>query len=897
MGSKQLKLQLLGNAAMNWQGQQIDLPPPKQFALLCYLAIKDVQVSREELAAVLWGEGKSSAVRHALHHLKTLPHADEWLETTEKAVTLHCTCDVTAFDQSADAKKYCEAVDLWNNKQDNHQGLLPLFRVRHAPDFSEWLDEQRQRLINRYFGTIESCIESKMLIGANELALEYAYKWLNFDSASEKIIGVNEVAYQYVIDLEYRCGHSDNAMASFQELKQRLANEELEPSQTILELIKQIEAESIKAGTKALLLDETTDPPSLPEVFVGRDHAIAELKASLKEHKSVLLQGFGGIGKTTLAASFAQTCIKEAQAIKTNKPKAIWLDAGEESFESCAEAIISACFADDAKKAKSTSLLQALKEKNINLIVLDDISNAVTLDKFQANLKEVDNLQLLATSRIRFRKIAHLELAGLERQDSLKLLAHHAGKLSKTKDIENQICERLVDHPFAVRIAGITLKQTQVDAKQLLQNLEEQPHNLDELSQSGPINIEELLQFSLDYCSDEEYEGFFAYSALFQASVTPELLSLCLRRPEGETEEALFGLHRRGLVQRQLLEGSDLISYTMHDLAFSFTKTKGLLRATSTWKAVPEYLDRHLDKVEFVEAEFGNVLGAAQLAPDNSRVEIMELLALKGQYFNARGHNSLSIKLLGEAAQLAEELESHEIAMNLYGKLADAHINSYGDYKAAVPVIKQALDIAETIENKQKEALYCNMYGIAKLTIGEESGENDLGRALKLARETDDLQCLGTVLGQQGFIYGQLKDFKKANISLKEALNTLRAFKQNNIHSDEFERREYFAILNLAVSELDLGSFDTALDYNREALNIAEVKSNEIWIAYSCNNIGEIYISLKDLKQARMYLFRALELYEKNNMISEVKKLLNYSKENRLNLEVEFEDNIRLVNI
>ena len=58
-------------------------------------------------------------------------------------------------------------------------------------------------------------------------------------------------------------------------------------------------SEGAAGDVVALLLETDFDVPSRPHKLIGRDPLLAELQTLLDQNERVLLQGIGGIGKTS----------------------------------------------------------------------------------------------------------------------------------------------------------------------------------------------------------------------------------------------------------------------------------------------------------------------------------------------------------------------------------------------------------------------------------------------------------------------------------------------------------------------------------------------------------------------------------------------------------------------
>jgi DNA-binding SARP family transcriptional activator len=108
-----LELRLIGVPQVFWEGQTLDLPPPKSFALLAYLAMKAAPLQRHDLSELLWGTTKSSSLRVALSELRTLPGADDWLIADDQLLSVRVATDVAAFEEACRAGAFLEALESW----------------------------------------------------------------------------------------------------------------------------------------------------------------------------------------------------------------------------------------------------------------------------------------------------------------------------------------------------------------------------------------------------------------------------------------------------------------------------------------------------------------------------------------------------------------------------------------------------------------------------------------------------------------------------------------------------------------------------------------------------------------------------------------------------------------
>src|SRR6266581_3031021 len=125
------------------------LAQPKRVALLAYLAAATPRRlhRRDSLLALFWPEldqeHARAALRQALHGLRhalgdgvLVTRGDEDIGLDEGRIR----CDVVEFEGAAEAGRLVDALDLYRGD------LLEGFFIRGAPDFEQWLENERARL-------------------------------------------------------------------------------------------------------------------------------------------------------------------------------------------------------------------------------------------------------------------------------------------------------------------------------------------------------------------------------------------------------------------------------------------------------------------------------------------------------------------------------------------------------------------------------------------------------------------------------------------------------------------------------------------------------------------------------------------------------------------------------
>ncbi len=842
-----LTLTLLGSPQLRWEGEALTLQP-RHLALVCYLAL-DGPTPRDDLAELLWGPDKSANLRTALYNLRHAPGAEAWLQDGER-VCIVMDSDVGALEQAVQSATFTDVAPLLAGDD-----LTLLYGLKApTPAFDEWLGERRQRvgdlLSDALWGAAQACRNQGQL----EQARAYAYK-LTLHSPE------HEAAYRLLMRLSHEGGDAEGVRTAFERLLAALADLGGEPAPESYRLRAELlGAEgAVAQGTRYGRGDAV---PGRAAELVGR----AELLASLAERvkaRPTLLHGFGGVGKTALAAEFAQAFLEMGDVL--------WLHAGRSSE---AELLAAARGALGLTGTDPDALKTALER--VSLLVCDDVWHA---ESVAALLKLVPvGLNVLATSRQRLPGFARVPLGGLERGSSRRLLAVTAGRELPDGDADT-LCYVLGDHPFALRLAGTQLRDGATGA-QLLARLANAPHLLEapkSWRDEERESISALLGASLDGLSDAAYHAFLAMGALGSSSVTPEFLSLCTRRDLQETETALTELQHQALLERRATPGSDVVRYLLHDLSYSFSRHNTTLRARSVLKACRAFVAENSRAFELLSAEMPNLIGALETARDLNQkeelVEIMACLVVGDAYFSARGHSPRSLKLLEVALGWAKELGMLERAHYLAGRLGDAYRNLYHQYDKALEAYTEAVRLARFIRNPSREAIVTSLCAITRHYLGQSS-EDDFERARQLAHQSDDSLVLGIILQHRSHVAWSAKNWQAMEVFSSEAIKLAQKLgRERKVDPAEIDDNLFHAVLNMGEARHKQGFFSDALGLRQQALDIAVSRDNRLWQAYALHELGEMHAEARDLEAARTYFLQASELYRENNASAETNQV------------------------
>ncbi len=628
---------------------------------------------------------------------------------------------------------------------------------------------------------------------------------------------------------------------------------------------------------QARLYEKSATILEKPRRLIGRDKVLKKINRLIDEQEPILLHGFGGMGKTALAASVAATFIE------SNKKSVLWLEMGAKStgmvFEALAKAIGKQ--SDIAEKTGDERVM-AMREILADfdgLLVLDNVWNEHTLFQTMRGLPPL--LPVIITSRYTMPIDGEvIDIEALPDDDALTLLSYHARqKYTDNKDA-GELCTKLGNHPFALEIAGKQLKVLRhLTPNQLLKDIAEAPHNLEipgEFSEIGRRGIKDLFDSSVNELNLKQREVFSSLGAMSSPTATVQLLSLVLKRDEKVVEDSLVGLKRRGLLD--LISEKDIPKhYRIHDLTHSYARAmfqNENIGYTPVFDAIKKFTSDHAEDHDLLDFEQGNILGIASIAQIKSvndiLIDVMKVLTLDG-YLNTRGHTPLFLECLDSAIEASRKSDKvdKEILHHLLSKRGNA-FKDRGDIDAALRAYQEALQLAP---NPNREAILLSVIGMTLYQSKGSGAEEYFEKAYQVAKANNDDMALSFVLDYRGGLAIFQENYEAAEKHLKEAVAV--AERLNDL------ARLFFSLQNLGTAQECLGIPKTGLQTHQRALKIAEDESNHRWKALALHSIAEDYHAMKNRAKAQQHYDEALTLYRRLGVLEKANEIIEFlEKEN-----------------
>lgn len=624
----------------------------------------------------------------------------------------------------------------------------------------------------------------------------------------------------------------------------------------------QEEREARRGEIEAIFTNDADDIIEAPAHYVGRAEQRIQIHQLLDQGKRVQLQGFGGSGKTALAATIA------VDRINSGEGPVLWLKAGTANRDALYAALArpfggQQTMAVEAKPADKARVIRALlKEHGVRLLVLDDAWNSQAISQVLNALPS--GLPLLVTSRQRFPGLARIDIGKLDRSASVELMSHYAGQ-ELGKDSEAlALCKLLADHPFALRLAGLTMAQYDLKPRELLRRLINSPLDLEApqgVEDDGPHSIRELMQVSLRELESRERETFLSYGAFFTTTATPPLLAYYLNQPPEEVESALQSLQLSGLVERVSETEDRVAEYRLHDLAYMYVKdkatdenrNKGLDACLS---CLATYHEPLRENFRLLRTELDNFVGAANWAMSVNRfVDVMlitnwlyrppEADAAEG-FLSLQGYASLAIQLLNSAVQAAKSLGMEHEQAGYLGNLGSAY-RDLGQLEDAVKYYEQALAIAQQLGDDYGVGLNYGRLGIVyRLLDKPRQAIELLEQGLELMREVGNRRWEGIILSHLGSAHRDLNEYDR----------TVEYYEMSwAIASDIGDKRgEGIALRKLGTVYRHMGQLDQSIHYLEQARKIAYHAGDKRELGITLGNLGMAYKDKGDLQGAVKFM-------------------------------------------
>jgi predicted ATPase/DNA-binding SARP family transcriptional activator len=322
---------------------------------------------------------------------------------------------------------------------------LTRFRGEVLHSTGDWAAPHRARLEEARAQLIETQFSARLQLGEVVIGeLEAAVATYPYQ----------EGLWELLITALYRGGRQADALAAYQRVRTRLADElGLDPGPQLKELERQILTQD-----PALAVADRAAPagnlPSLSTELIGRDDEIAVLSELLESKRLVEVVGPGGIGKTAVAMATGRAL--------SGVPGGVWLARLEaaQTADDVLDTVIAALNVTGGEAA----LLERLRRAG-GLVILDNCEHVVQGAAALAErlLDAAPGLRILCTSQVALDIDGEtvVELMPLSLSDAVELFTRRAARPGDLGEVHD-LCRSLDGLPLAIELAAARTKTLSV---------------------------------------------------------------------------------------------------------------------------------------------------------------------------------------------------------------------------------------------------------------------------------------------------------------------------------------------------------------------------------------------------------------------------------------------------
>lgn len=504
---------------------ELKIPRKKSLALLAYLIATKRAYSRDTLTGVLWLNHMTSdaraELRRMLYALNKTP-LSELIVTEGDMVSLQSAHDGLVVD----LWQFDDAMTLqdWDRLQDNLQHwklpFLDGFTLEDEANFDLWrtqVDNQKRYTLTNQ---LEQIVNHALLQHHYDAAIPLLQTLIEIEM-------FNEAHHRQLMYCYMQQNRRQNARDQYQLLQKFLHSMDDTPEPETIAMAEAIEKNELSPA----LTQERGFLPPVPEIIVGREALLADLKTALANAQNaegpsaLILQGVPGVGKTTLTAHLSHDMMMHERF----SDGVLWASLGQSpNILGILQEWGAALGIERIAQAKDSQTASDILRNHLTdaraLIIVDDIWNAQHLIPFKIG---GTHAAMLITTRLN--QIAQTVALHPDQIIKVPILAHDASLGLLTAIIPSiveaypQEIDALIDDleglPLALRVAGRLLRDEQQygwDIGTLLAELREgkrlleaqAPLDRQEAEQSMSTSVAALLQLSTDSLDDLTRQRF-----------------------------------------------------------------------------------------------------------------------------------------------------------------------------------------------------------------------------------------------------------------------------------------------------------------------------------------------------------------------------------------------------
>ena len=573
-----LSVKLLGSPLITLDNQPLEINRRKALALFLYLVATNRPHARDHLCVLLWSHtdvGRSRAeLRRMLYALNKTPLAD-YIEADRQNVRLVNTkamrVDLWELESTLNAGDWS---GLLENTNAWFVPFMQGFDAGGAAQFDDWQSMTSVQIGRRLTPVLEQLV-SRLNEDDPRQSITLLKTWLTLEPE-------NEGVHRWLMRCYAENNETTAALEHYHHWRQHLRTDfDMDPDPETLELAEQIrKGEPLRAHVFAggVL-------PPLPGMLIGREDILAALREKLgvanlqASSPLVVMQGWPGIGKTTLTASLAH----DPTVQRHFKDGVLWASLGQapDVFATLVR-WGNALAVPGIERAKTVTeasqlLTSTLHDRRV-LIVVDDVWDTADFLPFKVGGAKAATLVTTRLNQVAGALVTNrhelFKIPVLDHVRSLELLTVLAPDAVEIYPDEiSEMIEDLEGLPLALQVVGRLLREEHLlgwGARELLRDLRQGTRLLSESApvdrqsvdaDDVPLTVVALLELSTNSLGDEMRQRF-ALLGVFAPK--PAVFELEAMEAVWEVQDARPTVRR--LVERGLLDVVPGGEFQMHAL-------------------------------------------------------------------------------------------------------------------------------------------------------------------------------------------------------------------------------------------------------------------------------------------------------------------------------------------
>lgn len=306
-GAAQNEAHLLGPPLFHMGGAVVEPTPSKQWFVPVYLAAHGGWVFRDELGALLWGEGTDSRARHNLRqvvHVLSRTPVGQALDIEDDRLRFVGRTDLAAFTREIDRGNWREALEHYRAP------FLSGWTFPAEPNVDAWIIRRREEVEVAYRSALRASADQLAHTAPAAAARLYERLWRHDV--------LDEEALRKQLYCLKAAGMATVAAEAARSYRTAFASElDADPDGDISELLDAAVSRKALAAGEPLAPTALASLPAYPTPFVGRREELARLEtlSGRGESRLVSIVGLGGSGKTRLALEFAGRAAHNGQPV------------------------------------------------------------------------------------------------------------------------------------------------------------------------------------------------------------------------------------------------------------------------------------------------------------------------------------------------------------------------------------------------------------------------------------------------------------------------------------------------------------------------------------------------------------------------------------------------------